>query len=200
MKKIIININNNQDYNKFTKKIKLYKSIFYYNTNFIVNNNINDKTVDIIINALNIKKRKKRIEYIYYSCCDYLDNNIDYKKICNFKNNKCFVQRKNNSNHCGGCCIGCPLLNKGCLTKNLSCKLLYCRPTKKLVKEQLSKVNNILKLYSIRQRFIVKINFYTTTQDALKNLYSYSLLIPIIKIIHRFNKYVDTTIKKMDKK
>ena len=43
MKSKIITINNYNDYNKFLKKINIYKSVLYYNTLFKVKNSINEK-------------------------------------------------------------------------------------------------------------------------------------------------------------
>ncbi len=65
MKSKTILISNSNDYTKFLRKLSIYKSILYYNTIFVVKNDINDNMIDYIINALNIKNRKKRIIYIY---------------------------------------------------------------------------------------------------------------------------------------
>lgn len=60
----IITINNDHDMNKLIKKIKYYKSLIYHNTQFIIKNNLQDKNIELIMHALNIKNRKKRIEYV----------------------------------------------------------------------------------------------------------------------------------------
>lgn len=59
MRSKTITINNYNDYNKFLKKINIYKSILYYNTIFWVKNNINEKNINYITKALNTKNRKK---------------------------------------------------------------------------------------------------------------------------------------------
>lgn len=54
----IVLINDDNDYHKFLNKLKIYKSIFYYNTKFIIENN-SDSNIEPIVTALNIKNRKK---------------------------------------------------------------------------------------------------------------------------------------------
>ena len=103
MRSKAILINNYSDYNKFLKKLNIYKSILYYNTIFVVKNNINDNMIDYIVNALNIKNRKKRITYIYDSSCKLIDDNTKNSNICGFKNGKCYVQRNLNNEKCNGC-------------------------------------------------------------------------------------------------
>ena len=91
MKNKIIIINNDKDYNKLLKKLYIYKSILYYNTLFVVKNNINDKMLNYIIDALNIKKRKKRINFIYDQSCHLIDEKNKGINLCGFKNERCYV-------------------------------------------------------------------------------------------------------------
>ena len=98
MKSKIITINNYKDYNKFLKRINIYKSILYYNTLFEVKNNINERNIDYITNALNMKNRKKRIEYVYDQSCKLIDWKNKGINICGFENGKCWVQRKKMEN------------------------------------------------------------------------------------------------------
>ena len=98
MKSKIITINNYNDYNKFLKRINIYKSILYYNTLFEVKNNINERNIDYITNALNMKNRKKRIEYVYDQSCKLIDWKNKGINICGFENGKCWVQRKKMEN------------------------------------------------------------------------------------------------------
>ena len=53
MKKKFISINNKEEYDKFLNKLSLYKSIFYFNTRFVVKNSLNDEMIDYIIKGLN---------------------------------------------------------------------------------------------------------------------------------------------------
>ena len=114
---------------KNTRLIFLYRSIFFKFKfiNFYTNNN----ELKTIVNALNIKSRKKRIEYVYEESIKFL--NLYYKDdLCKFEGNKCIVQRKTNSNWINGCCMTCPLVTeKGCPSSNITCKLIYCNEAKK---------------------------------------------------------------------
>jgi hypothetical protein len=185
-KKIIIK--NVEDYNKFIKKIKRYR--FYRFTFFKCDCNKVFKDISPIIEALNIKKRKNRIEYIYDYCCSYLDNYCENKNFCEFKNNKCLNQYDNNLEN--GCCRGCRYQsNKGCTTSNLSCKLFYCSKVKE--KHNLLTYNDlkILKLLGFRNRIIVKHDYFINRERFLKDLYMESIILYSIKTIFRF-RYIKT--------
>ena len=155
-KKIILD--SKKDYDKFLKKLCIYKTFFYKKTKFCAKGKYKNPNIDIIINALNIKNRNARIEYVYDQACKYLDCFIEENNICDFKDNMCFIQRNSkNNNNCNGCCKNCIYQkNKVCTTKNISCKLFYCPSAKK--KKEIPKIKNIylLKLYSFRQRILYK--------------------------------------------
>ena len=68
MKKKIV-VNNRNDYNRFVKKLFIYKSILYKNVYFELENIVEDENLDYLIKGLNIKNRKKRIDFIYDMCC-----------------------------------------------------------------------------------------------------------------------------------
>lgn len=178
MSKIII-INNQKEYNKFLKKLFFYK--YYHFTNFEIKNNIKSSNLNIITKALNIKKRKKRITYLYDETVKYL-NNYYKDDLCKFKNDQCFVQRKRNDNSKFGCCFDCKLVEsgKGCPTSNVSCKLLYCKPALENIK--VLKMNDIefLKCFSVFQRFILRFNFYSTREQIIKDL-NYGLIYWLIR-------------------
>ena len=186
MRSKTILINNKNDYIKFFKKINIYKSILYCNTIFVVKNNINNQMIDYIIDTLNIKNRKKRIEYIYDSSCKIIDDNTKNANICGFKNGKCYVQRNLNNGKCNGCCRKCLYqTNKGCPTKNLSCKLFNCS-------EVTSRYNTIkyddlkiLKLLSLKNRIIIKSDYFSKREDVLKDLYAYTLSYSTLRILYR---------------
>ncbi|CDC62032.1 unknown [Clostridium sp. CAG:417] len=186
MKSKTILISNSNDYNKFLRKLSIYKSILYCNTLFVVKSNINDNMIDYIINALNIKIRKKRITYIYDSSCKLIDDNTKSLNICGFKDDKCYVQRNLNNGKCNGCCRKCLYqTNKGCPTKNLSCKLFNCS-------EVTSRYNTIkyddlkiLKLLSLKNRIIIKSDYFSRREDVLKDLYAYTLSYSTLRILYR---------------
>ena len=132
MKRKTIVIESKEDYTKFIKRIILYKSILYINTEFQVKGcQVNDR-IQQIIKGLNIKKRCKRITYVYDTACNIIDSNTKGLNICGFKNNKCYIQQKQNNGKCNGCCRLCKYQNSnGCPTKNLACKLFNCSEVKK---------------------------------------------------------------------
>lgn len=189
MRKKYIIINNSRDYNKFISKLKIYKSILYIRTIFVVKENTTDNNIDIIVNGLNIKNRKKRITYVYDKACELIDASVKGINICGFKNNKCYVQRKLNNGKCNGCCRNCVYQNKtGCPTKNLACKLFNCSEVTSRYKTVTYDDLTILKLLSIKNRFIVKSDYFSTREDVLKDLYSYSLTFTTLRIICRLIK------------
>ncbi len=178
MNKYIL-INNEKDYKKFIKKLWIYKS--YRFTKFYLINNFNSsKDINIIINALNIKNRRKRISFIYDSACNIIDNHTKNKNICGFKNNRCLAQRYN------GCCCRCIYQsNKGCKTKNLTCKLFNCNE----IKKRFDVINfndlTILKILSKRQQIILKHDFFSSREEVLNDLFIGSITIFAFRIIYR---------------
>ena len=181
-KKEII-IKNDKDLKKFYKKIKLYKSILYINTKFFTKN----KKIKDIIEALNIKSRNKRIRYVYDNACNYIDIYWKGKNICGFKNNKCYTQNKPNCKYTNGCCRRCFYQSeKGCTTSNLTCKLFYCTEVTKRYKVPTIDDIKILKLLSLRQRIILKHDYFSNREEVLMDLYINSITIFTIRILLRF--------------
>lgn len=188
MKKKIIKIQTEEDYEVFIKHLKFYKSKLFSATTFTIENNIENKYLDYINTALNIKKRKERINYIYDKTCEILDEHIKQNNICDFKNNKCFVQRMNGNPNFNGCCthVSCKHLKDGtCLTKNISCKFFYCPVAKKRARVLGMKDIPLLNLFTLRQKFIIKLDVTSSREQILKDLYSYSICWAISKIIVR---------------
>lgn len=198
MKSKTILISNSNDYTKFLRKLSIYKSILYYNTIFVVKNDINDNMIDYIINALNIKNRKKRIIYIYDKSCELIDKNTKNLNICGFKNNKCYVQRKLNNGKCNGCCRKCLYqTNKGCPTKNLACKLFNCSEVTSRYDVIKYDDLKLLKLLSLKNQFIIKSDYFSTREDVLKDLYSYTFAYSTLRIVYRLVKnYIHNEKKK----
>lgn len=189
MRSKTILINNSNDYNNFLSKINIYKSILYCNTLFVVKNNINNKMIDYIINALNIKNRKKRIVYIYDSSCELIDDNTKNINICGFKNNKCYVQRKIKNGKCNGCCRKCLYqTNEGCPTKNLACKLFNCSEVTSRYDVIKYDDLKLLQLLSLKNQFIIKSDYFSTREDVLKDLYCYSFTYSTLRIVYRLVK------------
>lgn len=184
MRKKVIVINSDKDYKKLLRKINVYKSILFYNTFFCVENNINEEMIDYIINALNIKKRKERICYIYDTSCKFIDSNSI--GICGFKDGKCYLQQEKNDGKCNGCCRKCMYqTNKGCSTSNISCKLFNCSHVTSRHKVIEYKDLKILKVLSLKNRFIIKSDYFSKREDVLKDLYTLTLFYAALRIIYR---------------
>ncbi len=189
MRNKIIIINNDKDYNKLLKKLYIYKSILYYNTLFVVKNNINDKMLNYIIDALNIKKRKKRINFIYDQSCHLIDEKNKGINICGFKNERCYVQRKYNKGKCNGCCRMCIYQTKnGCSTKNLTCKLFNCSEVRKRYEVIDYNDLKLLKVLSLKNQLVIKSDYFSKREDVLKDLYSYTLTYSTLRIVYRLIK------------
>lgn len=195
MKRKTIVIESKEDYTKFIKRIILYKSILYINTEFQVKGcQVNDK-IQQMINGLNIKNRYKRITYVYDTACSIIDSNTKGLNVCGFKNNKCYIQQKQNNGKCNGCCRLCKYQNSnGCSTKNLACKLFNCSEVKKRYKTVEYKDLDILKLLSLKNRLIVKSDYFATREDVLKDLYAFTLTYSILRVISRnIRNFISTT-------
>lgn len=139
-----------------------------------------------MINGLNIKNRYKRITYVYDTACSIIDSNTKGLNVCGFKNNKCYIQQKQNNGKCNGCCRLCKYQNSnGCSTKNLACKLFNCSEVKKRYKTVEYKDLDILKLLSLKNRLIVKSDYFATREEVLKDLYAHTLTYSILRILFR---------------
>ncbi len=180
----LIKINNQTALDKFYRKLFFYKSFIFKKTHFTVETNFEE--VKPIINALNIKKRKERIIYIYDEACNQIDKHYQNKNICGFKNNKCYVQQKLQNGTINGCCRMCLYQStKGCTTKNLTCKLFTCSEVEKRCKVIKFDDLKILNLLSFRNRMILKSDYFSKREDVIKDLYYGSLLIWSVRIVIR---------------
>ena len=180
----LIKINNQTALDKFYRKLFFYKSFIFKKTKFTVETNYEE--VKPIINALNIKKRKPRITYIYDEACKQIDNHYKNKNICGFKNNKCYVQQKLQNGTINGCCRMCMYQGaKGCTTKNLTCKLFTCSEIEKRCKVIKFDDLKILNLLSFKNRMILKSDYFSKREDVIKDLYYGSFFLWTIRIVIR---------------
>ena len=180
----LIKINNQTALDKFYRKLFFYKSFIFKKTKFTVETNYEE--VKPIINALNIKKRKERIIYIYDEACNQIDKHYQNKNICGFKNNKCYVQQKLQNGTINGCCRMCLYQStKGCTTKNLTCKLFTCSEVEKRCKVIKFDDLKILNLLSFKNRMILKSDYFSKREDVIKDLYYGSFFLWTIRIVIR---------------
>lgn len=168
---------------KNTKLLFLYRSPLFKFTKFKTDN----KDLIDITEALNIKKRKQRITYIYDKAIEYI-NNYYTKDLCQFKDNMCIAARVNHTGLKNGCCRLCMYQNnKGCKVNNISCKLFYCETALKNIKKLEIKDIPILKVLSPTQRFMLQSCFFTKREDVINDLY-YGILISTVRLTIRMIK------------
>ena len=177
-------INDKAALDNFYRKLFFYKSFIFKKTSFTVETKY--EQIKPIIKALNIKKRKDRITYIYDEACKQIDNHYKNKNICGFKNNKCYVQQKLNNGTINGCCRLCKYQSeKGCKTVNLTCKLFTCSEVEKRCKIITFDDLKILNLLSYRNKMILKSNYFSKRENVIKDLYYGSVILWAIRIIIR---------------
>ena len=177
-------INDKAALDNFYRKLFFYKSFIFKKTTFTVETKY--EQIKPIIKALNIKKRKDRITYIYDEACRQIDNHYKNKNICGFKNNKCYVQQKLNNGTINGCCRLCKYQSeKGCKTVNLTCKLFTCSEVEKRCKIITFDDLKILNLLSYRNKMILKSDYFSKRENVIKDLYYGSVILWAIRIIIR---------------
>ena len=119
--------------------LPLYKSFLFYFVKFKPSSNLTPQT-KLVIKGLNIKNRRKRITYVYDKCCDIIENQEKGQNVCGFVNKQCFKQRVENKGEMYGCCSPLCVTENGCTTKNLSCKLIFCKEAKEKYLAEKSKI------------------------------------------------------------
>lgn len=186
----VIRINNEKELEKFYRKIFWYRSFLYHFVTFKLGK---DKyQVSDIIMALNLKGRRKRLEFIYDVVCCEIDDFFKGKNVCDFKNGQCVMQRKKNNGKFNGCCRGCRFeVGGACPTKNLACKLFYCSEVKDKFKIIKLEDLKILKVLSFRQRALIKSDYFSSREEVIGDLYLNSYVIGVMRISYRFiKKYI----------
>lgn len=151
---------------KNTKLLFLYRTFLFRFVKFTTKN----KELKEVVHALNIKKRRERITYVFDEAIRVLNKYYD-KDLCQFIDGKCIAQRMNNSPYVNGCCKRCPLVtDRGCPSVNITCKLIYCKTAAKNIK--LLKLGDIkiLKCLSVKQRIIILASSLMTREEVIKNI------------------------------
>ena len=150
-----------------TKKLFLYKSFLYKNVHFTTDST--DNNIKDIVEALNIKKKSERIEFIFDRCCKRIDEHNQGINMCEFCNGQCKIQQGTEYNN--GCCRLCNYQSeKGCTTQNLSCKFFFCDAAQENFKPLRMKDIPLLKLYTYRQRIISLYSFFSNREQMLTDL------------------------------
>lgn len=182
--KKIITITNLEELNKFEKRLPFYRSFLYRRVNFSCGATV--IPIQSFITALNIKNKKKRITYLYDTLCRQVDTFYMDKNICDFKYNQCIVQRKNKK-YQNGCCRLCKYANSdGCSTHNFTCKMFYCFTIREKNNILTTTDLPLLKCFSLRQRFLLQYEYFSSREDILTDLWIESLIINLFRIYARF--------------
>lgn len=159
-----------KDKKKFYKYLFLYRSFFFSFTRFTTN--LNDRELENVIAALNIKKRRERIYFIINNLCDQIDDYYKNKNICSFCNGKCGNYRKNNLDYKNGCCRKCRYQSSsGCTSKNFACKMFNCTYVKERYKT--IKYNDLvlLKVLTPLQRLVLKDDYFSSIDEVTNDLF-----------------------------
>lgn len=164
-----------------TRLIFLYRTILFNKVHF----ETDDKKLNDIVIALNIKNKKKRAEYVYDKAIEFI-NNYYNKDLCKFKNKKCIVQRKNKSKNIGGCCPKKCIYysDKGCTTKCLECKMVYCKTALKNKKRLYLFNIPILKCLPFKSYLVLRANTFTSREDNIYDL-SHNIIIYCFRLTYR---------------
>lgn len=155
----------------------------------IITNVSNEFCINLIntIKALSINNIRSRYSFIYDLAYDYLANEFKNKNYCDFRNNTCIANRKENPTYESmGCCYtsDCNILgdktnskvckyfnSSGCKAQCLPCKFFTCNYLKK--KGISFSPNSIVLLkyfFTPKQRLILTNNFFVTKELILDKL------------------------------
>lgn len=140
---------------------------------------------------INIKNKKEKINFLYDSICDYLDNIVVKNNVCGFENDKCIAKKDTN------CTMGCchhfknryfGLLyeknlhlceyqkNKRCTAKCITCKMYMCDTLrKKGYKFTTRNVLLIKRYFNPIQKLIIITSFFTPKEKIMKRLMFFSV-------------------------
>lgn len=192
--KIKVNVKNEKEYKIFLKKLPLYRLSIFKLFKFTIENSYKD--VNIIVKALNIKSRKKRITFVYDETVKIIDDYYRCKNLCDFRKEICILHRKSGKMYKCGCCRKCIYNNNGCTTKNIACKMFYCSPIKE--KNKLLDYNDlkILNSLGIISRTIIKSDYFAKRESVIIDAYLGFLSPPVI-IIRNIVNSIRFSLKKM---
>lgn len=179
MQKNII-IYNRKDKLNFIEDLSYYKTFLYHFTTFTSSSL--DPEIQEIINALNIKSRKKRISYVYDSALKRAER---YFKKIDISSKKI---KRNRTKKIPISCNNCPnkKTNK-CPINNVSCKLYYSSLV--LKKDEVLSYDdlNVLKVLSKSQQKRITKEYNLEKEQVIKDLY-YGPIVGNLLIMRRLRK------------
>lgn len=184
MFRVTISIRTVKDLERFQRKLPFYRSVFCQWVDFEVKESY--IPISTLVIALNLKNRIQRTTYIYDTLCTAIDQFYHDTHYCQFCDNQCFIQRKIGKFE-NGCCRKCiHITKKGCSTQNLTCKMFQCQS----IKEQYPTASwddfSLLCCFNIRQRLILKAEYFSTREETIREVSLSSIFIATIFIGYRF--------------
>ena len=182
---LMIDINNITNLKKLIKKIEsITKEYDKDKFSLLIKSNGNKKLENDVmecINAALCKTKKEKIEYIYDTVCNYLDEEFKNNNYCDFKDDVCKAKRKCKDKKVtmGSCheiksllkgkLKECPLLkDKKCSTKCITCKLFTCDAIEK--KFKIKDIPLIDIYFNPIQKFIIKTSYFTKREVIIDKL------------------------------
>lgn len=137
--------------------------------------------------ALKIEDTQKRYEYAYDALCNYLDSEFKEKNYCDFKDDKCIVNRSGlGKNPCMGCCysfrldffmnmrdkkICRHLCDKKCSTQCISCKFYTCKYLRrKGIQFYAYSIPGIEQVFTRNQIDVLTNNCFRTREEIITRL------------------------------
>lgn len=191
-------INNKEQFDDFVSNPRRY--LRYAKRNMLSIEYDYSKEYEVLVNAVLMTNRKERIQYIYDSACDKIDEyNEKHNIICEFKDGRC--QAKGGNGRLNGCCYHCRLQSEtGCPTRNLTCKFYYCDMLKAKNPPKFDDFPEF-RLLTHLQKNIVKTNAYCYKETYIKLLLANSyLLFYIYSVRNAFDmEMADLKNKRLDK-
>lgn len=167
--KIAKKVDSEKDKKKFLKNLFFYRSLLFKTVLFEIDTD--DEEIKDIETALNIKKKRDRITYIYDKAIEKIENFYDGEDICEFKCKRCLAHRELEKDTINGCCRWCFYQSEeGCPTKNLACKLFNCDSVRK--KHDCIEMEDIkiLQVLTIRERNLLKSDYFSKREDVISDL------------------------------
>lgn len=194
--KLTLDLNSEKDKARFYRLLPMYRTFSFIWGGFSFDTD--DEDVKNIETALNLKNRKKRIEYVIDIACNRLDTQFKCNmNPCGFECGKCIAHRKNGIDRLNGCCNWCRFQSEsGCTTKNVACKSFFCSEVKRVYKTMEFSDLKILKVLSWRQRCILKSDYFSSKEEVVGDLYSGIITVGVLRMISRL---IVVTLKRMTK-
>ena len=154
-------IKSEKDLKKFYHRLFIYRSYLFTFVKFKSEN----KEIEKIIKALNIKRKSLRNKYIYEEVCKEQDAYFKGENVCGFHDGYCMAGLKN------GCCHVCKYVTEGgCPSHNVACKLYFCHLVYEKRKVPDYKEFKLLYAMGIRKRAITIHDYFVPFDIAIRDV------------------------------